>query len=140
MKRLVVLITPMIEAGTPTEPPANADAGVTRMEAVLSDNDAERILAMVTSCNASAPDQRFAAHLVEQELALAGPHAHDLWQRIVSGVERKLISRVYDDCDRVKTRAAARLGIDRNTLHKKLRQYELIDDVAERDAADADNV
>jgi DNA-binding protein Fis len=43
-------------------------------------------------------------------------------------VERRLISQVYSACNRVKTKTAARLGIDRNTLHKKLRQYKLVRD------------
>ena len=28
-------------------------------------------------------------------------------------------------CDSVQTKAAARLGINRNTLHKKLKEYEI---------------
>ena len=119
------------EGALPELSPAQLEAGTMKMEAILSDTDAERILATVASCKVSSPDKMFVTHLVEQELALAGPHAHDLWQRIVSGVERKLISQVYADCDGVKTRAAARLGIDRNTLHKKLRQYDLIADDSE---------
>ena len=134
MKKLVAFIVPMAEAGTaadgsvPEAALVPTDAGTMRVEAVLSDSDAERILSTVAACKVEMADKRFVTHLVEQELALAGPHANDLWQRIVSGVERKLISQVYADCDGVKTRAAARLGIDRNTLHKKLRQYDLIGD------------
>ncbi len=133
MKKLVAFILPMADSGASVSTPAPepADAGTMRVEAVLSDSDAERILSTVAACKVETADRRFVTHLVEQELALAGPQANDLWQRIVSGVERKLISQVYADCDGVKTRAAARLGIDRNTLHKKLRQYDLIVDDAE---------
>lgn len=141
MKKLVVSITPLTETDDATESarsePARDqhEAGSMKVEAILSDADAERILATVASCRVASPDKQLVAHLVEQELALAGPHAQDLWHRIVSDVERKLITQVYADCDGVKTRAAARLGIDRNTLHKKLRQYDLILD--EGDAAEA---
>ncbi len=136
MKKLVAVIIPLVdsEAGTVSEDPLReltseqSSTGTLKVEAIVSDSDAERILSAVAACKVSTPDKQFVTHLVEQELALAGPHAHDLWQRIVSGVERKLISQVYADCDGVKTRAAARLGIDRNTLHKKLQQYDLIGD------------
>ena len=134
MKKLIAVISPIVDAGAFPAPFASTAAseqsepGTVRVEAILSDSDAERILSAVAACKVSTPDKQFVTHLVEQELALAGPHAHDLWQRIVSGVERKLISQVYADCDGVKTRAAARLGIDRNTLHKKLQQYDLIGD------------
>lgn len=137
MKKLVAYITPMADTElstspvTPEELSTLPDTGTLHIEAILSDSDTERILASIAACQVETPNQQFVTHLVEQELALAGPAANDLWQRIVSGVERKLISQVYADCDGVKTRAAARLGIDRNTLHKKLRQYDLIGEEAE---------
>lgn len=43
---------------------------------------------------------------------------------IVGGVERELIEHVMRLCDNVQVKAAARLGINRNTLHKKLDEYE----------------
>ena len=42
-------------------------------------------------------------------------------------VERELIQQVLQACDRVQIKAAARLGINRNTLHKKLSEYRLDD-------------
>ena len=45
--------------------------------------------------------------------------------RIVDPVEREVISQVMSSCDNVQIKAAARLGINRNTLHKKLKQYGL---------------
>lgn len=138
MKKLVAYLVPVIEPGVSLEgplpelSPEQAEAGAMKVEALLSDSDAERILTTVAACKVSSPKQLFVTHLVDQELALAGPHAHDLWTRIVAAVERKLICQVYADCDGVKTRAAARLGIDRNTLHKKLRQYDLIEDAADQ--------
>jgi transcriptional regulator with PAS, ATPase and Fis domain len=44
-------------------------------------------------------------------------------KRIVGGVERELIEQVLQLCDHVQVKAAARLGINRNTLHKKLSEY-----------------
>jgi DNA-binding NtrC family response regulator len=43
-----------------------------------------------------------------------------LHDRLVRGVERELLSQVMPLCDNVLVKAAARLGINRNTLHKKL--------------------
>jgi DNA-binding NtrC family response regulator len=46
-----------------------------------------------------------------------------LYDRLVGGVERELIEQVMQLCDNVQVKAAARLGINRNTLHKKLNEY-----------------
>lgn len=46
-----------------------------------------------------------------------------LFERLVGGVERELIEQVMQLCDNVQVKAAARLGINRNTLHKKLSEY-----------------
>jgi len=63
--------------------------------------------------------------LVRQGISTAGPTATDLHDRIVGRVERELIEQVLQSCDRVQIKAAARLGINRNTLHKKLAEYRL---------------
>jgi two-component system, NtrC family, response regulator AtoC len=63
--------------------------------------------------------------LVRQGIRTAGPSANDLYDRIVGQVERELIQQVLQTCDRVQIKAAARLGINRNTLHKKLSEYRL---------------
>lgn len=49
--------------------------------------------------------------------------------RIVSLVERQVIRQVLFACQGVQTKAAARLGINRNTLHKKIAEYGLESDV-----------
>jgi DNA-binding protein Fis len=49
--------------------------------------------------------------------------------RIVSLVERQVIRQVLHSCHGVQTKAAARLGINRNTLHKKIAEYGLEGDV-----------
>lgn len=108
--------------------PVTPAAGAMKMEAVVSDSQAERLLAALLEQRSGTDIGPTMEELVLKELEVAGPDAQDLFARIVLGVERRLISQVYTDCDRVKTRASARLGINRNTLHKKLRLYHLVDD------------
>ncbi|MGO8745582.1 MAG: sigma-54 interaction domain-containing protein [Thermoguttaceae bacterium] len=66
-----------------------------------------------------------AAELVEYGLTTAGPQEDNLYSRIVNRVEYELISQVMASCDNVQVKAAARLGINRNTLHKKIDEYAL---------------
>ena len=73
------------------------------------------------------------SELVRQGIHLAGPTANDLYDRIVGQVERELIQQVLQACERVQIKAASRLGINRNTLHKKLSEYQL-------DEADSEEV
>jgi DNA-binding NtrC family response regulator len=47
-----------------------------------------------------------------------------LHERLVRGVERELLEQVYPLCDNVLVKAAACLGINRNTLHKKLSELK----------------
>jgi DNA-binding NtrC family response regulator len=47
----------------------------------------------------------------------------DLYERLVGGIERELIEQVMQLCDHVQVKAASRLGINRNTLHKKLSEF-----------------
>ena len=46
-------------------------------------------------------------------------------ERVLAGVERELIRQVLEACHGTQTKTAARLGINRNTLHKKIEDYEL---------------
>jgi DNA-binding NtrC family response regulator len=46
-------------------------------------------------------------------------------ERIVGAVERELIEQVLLNCGRVQVTAAKRLGINRNTLHKKVNDFRL---------------
>lgn len=63
--------------------------------------------------------------LVECGIADAGTENSELHSFVVNRVERELIARVMHECNYVQTKAATRLGINRNTLHKKLRDYGL---------------
>lgn len=69
--------------------------------------------------------------LVQQGLATAGPNEDSLYTKIVNRVERELIAQVMTSCDSVQTKAATKLGINRNTLHKKLKEYGLEEASAE---------
>ncbi|NIL96527.1 MAG: AAA domain-containing protein [Planctomycetales bacterium] len=63
--------------------------------------------------------------VVQEGLATAGADDDNLHARIVRRIERELIAQVMAHCDNVQIKAANRLGINRNTLHKKLKEYSL---------------
>ena len=63
--------------------------------------------------------------VVQEGLASSSRNEDNLYVKIVSRVERELIAQVMADCDHVQIKAAGRLGINRNTLHKKLKEYNL---------------
>jgi transcriptional regulator with GAF, ATPase, and Fis domain len=48
----------------------------------------------------------------------------NLYNHLIRGVERELLEQVLPLCDNVLVKAAARLGINRNTLHKKLAEFK----------------
>jgi transcriptional regulator with PAS, ATPase and Fis domain len=66
-----------------------------------------------------------ARELVEQGLATAPADDENLFDRVVSRVERELISQMLAASGGVQLKAAARLGINRNTLRKKLLEHGL---------------
>ena len=75
------------------------------------------------------PDQgddldRMIQQLVRTALEQAGEEQDQLYE-VVHRVERELIAQVLRQCGGVQVKTALRLGINRNTLHKKLRQYGL---------------
>lgn len=63
--------------------------------------------------------------VVQQGLSGLSEDASDVHSQIVDRVEREVILQVLQECEGVQTRAAARLGINRNTLHKKIKDYGL---------------
>jgi DNA-binding NtrC family response regulator len=69
--------------------------------------------------------EALASELVQQGIETAGPSAENLHAAVVNRVERELIVQVMAVCDGVQIKAAERLGINRNTLHKKLKEYGL---------------
>jgi transcriptional regulator with PAS, ATPase and Fis domain len=66
-----------------------------------------------------------ARELVEQGMATSGEQDDNLFDRIVSRIERELIAQMLAACGGVQLKAAARLGINRNTLRKKLLEHGL---------------
>lgn len=63
--------------------------------------------------------------VVQQGVTSASPNEDSLHTKVVNRVERELIAQVMLSCNNVRTKAAMKLGINRNTLHKKLKEYEL---------------
>lgn len=63
--------------------------------------------------------------LVRQGLRKASANEDSLHAKIVNRVEKEVIAQVLLSCDNVQKKAAQRLGINRNTLHSKIKFYEL---------------
>ena len=63
--------------------------------------------------------------VVQEGVRLSNSEQTDLHSKVVDRVERELIGQVLMACNYVQTKAAARLGINRNTLHKKMKDYNL---------------
>jgi two-component system nitrogen regulation response regulator GlnG len=59
------------------------------------------------------------------EAALAEPEPSDIYHRILESVERPLLAAVLARTEGNQIRAAALLGINRNTLRKKIGELEL---------------
>ncbi len=55
------------------------------------------------------------------------PQGMELYDFLVGGLERELIEEVVRQCDGVQVQAAKRLGINRNTLHKKMEEFKAAD-------------
>jgi DNA-binding NtrC family response regulator len=72
--------------------------------------------------------------VVQQGLQTAPAEETELHEKIVNRVERELIVQVMQSCNNVQTKAATRLGINRNTLRSKLQQYNLEADGEEQKA------
>ena len=66
-------------------------------------------------------------HLVRAGVQNPPPGDTDLHPYLVDGLERELIEEVMRQCGGIQITAAKRLGINRNTLHKKLEQYRTDD-------------
>lgn len=81
--------------------------------------------AVTTGSSDQVQMDRLTREVVAEGLRLAGRDADGLYEKIVDGLERELIAQVMRQCNYVQTKAAQRLGINRNTLHKKLKEYGL---------------
>ena len=63
--------------------------------------------------------------VVQEGIRTSNLDQTDLHSKVVDRVERELIAQVLTACNFVQTKAATRLGINRNTLHKKMKDYNL---------------
>jgi transcriptional regulator with PAS, ATPase and Fis domain len=63
--------------------------------------------------------------VVQQGVNQLGSDENHLHEKIVNRVEKELIVQVMQLCNSVQTKAANRLGINRNTLRSKLVEYNL---------------
>ncbi|MCP4076015.1 MAG: DNA-binding transcriptional regulator Fis [Gammaproteobacteria bacterium] len=56
---------------------------------------------------------------------LDGETPSNLYDKVLSEIEKPLFSTVMDHCENNQSKAATCLGINRGTLRKKLKQYEI---------------
>lgn len=151
MKRVILQILPA-EDPTPEAPvPVNGngaasrnghdDPGV-RLEAVVSQERARIVVDTVLdteASNGSDSSDRIIDLLVQR--ALSSDESGQVFHRVISNVEKALLEHAFAECDHIQTRTADRLGVNRNTIHKKLLKHELIQPdeiVAERIEEPAD--
>jgi transcriptional regulator with GAF, ATPase, and Fis domain len=62
--------------------------------------------------------------LVQMALRTLPPGTERFYDQVIDRVERRLLEEVMGECDQVMIKAAARLGMNRNTLTKKLSAFE----------------
>lgn len=70
-------------------------------------------------------DQSLIKEFVFNRLAKAGKDATDLYDQVILPLEKELLSQVMETCRQVQTKAANWLGMNRNTLYKKLKDHGL---------------
>jgi DNA-binding NtrC family response regulator len=70
-------------------------------------------------------DESLIQEFVYNGIKKAAADASDLHKRIVEPVEQELLRQVLDECNQTQTKAAVRLGMNRNTLYKKMKEYGL---------------
>jgi DNA-binding NtrC family response regulator len=71
-------------------------------------------------------EQSLIREYVYHRISKLPAEANDLHQQIVEPVEKELISQILEACQNTQTKAANRLGINRNTLYKKMVEFGLI--------------
>jgi DNA-binding NtrC family response regulator len=70
-------------------------------------------------------DQSLIQEFVFNQLAKAGKEATDLYDRVILPLEKELLAQVMENCRQIQTKAAQNLGMNRNTLYKKLKEHGL---------------
>ena len=70
-------------------------------------------------------DASLIREFVYSRLSKSDDAAKNLHNQIVEPVEKELLQQVLESCNHTQTKAATRLGINRNTLYKKMVEYGL---------------
>lgn len=89
-------------------------------DAVIGDSKAAQ-----TAVFRPTDDQALIREFVYNRLSKAEEEAQDLHKQIVEPVEKELLQQILQNCNQTQTKAATRLGINRNTLYKKMVEYGL---------------
>lgn len=111
---------------------------------ILADNGPERSRPQPSASPPIEPTgqnrhfETMAAELVRHGVSMCGSNASDLHEKVVGQVENELIRHVLQLCDNIQIKAAARLGINRNTLHKKIQEMKL--DQSDSSENETDNI
>ena len=119
-----------INGGSRSSTPKDLDddtSGV-RLEAIVSAERAQTVVDTVLNVNELAnvdSFDRMVDMLIQRELT--NDESGQLFHRVMSSVEKALIEKAYVECGQVQTRTAERLGVNRNTIHKKLLKHKLLD-------------
>ena len=105
---------------------------------VLADADAEKLTADLFPVSVMGDrkaveeavfrptdEKSLVREFVYNRLLKASENANDLYRQIVDPVERELLVQILDRTDHVQKTAAEKLGINRNTLYKKLKGFGL---------------
>jgi len=70
--------------------------------------------------------QSVVSALIQYIEDLDGETPSNLYDKVMSEIEKPLFSTIMDHCDHNQSKAASCLGINRGTLRKKLKQYQII--------------
>jgi DNA-binding NtrC family response regulator len=70
-------------------------------------------------------DESLVREYVYNRISKAEDDENDLYQMIVDPVEKEVLMQVMQNCNQTQTKAATKLGINRNTLYKKLVDHGL---------------
>jgi Nif-specific regulatory protein len=71
----------------------------------------------------SADDMPVLVRQLVRRAVATVPAGEPLYDRVISAVERELIEQVMRQSDQVQVKAAARLKMNRNTLHQKIKEF-----------------
>lgn len=94
--------------------------------ALLPDIVRQKPIASKTAVVAGVDLDTLTREVVQQGVRAAeAEESAELHSFVVNRIEKELISQVLAACNFVQTKTASKLGINRNTLHKKLKDYDL---------------